>query len=120
MNFAWYDFVGFAGTLMILAAFAAQQMGKMRGDGAAYQLLNLFGAAGILVSLMGVVQHLGVRARECVGVGECVWVVAVAEFARSGEGPELDRTSIRTRCSFQALSSGSWCFALASRVERGR
>ena len=28
----------------------------------------------------GVVQHLGVRARECVGVGECVWVVAVAEL----------------------------------------
>ncbi len=53
MNFAWYDFVGFTGTLMILAAFAAQQMGKMRGDGAAYQLLNLFGAACILVSLMG-------------------------------------------------------------------
>ncbi|WP_331713490.1 CBU_0592 family membrane protein [Noviluteimonas gilva] len=53
MNFAWYDFVGFTGTLMILAAFAAQQMGKMRGDGAVYQLLNLFGAGGILVSLMG-------------------------------------------------------------------
>ena len=49
MNFAWYDFVGFTGTLMILAAFAAQQMGKMRGDGAAYQLLNLFGAGCILV-----------------------------------------------------------------------
>ena len=53
MNFAWYDFVGFTGTLMILAAFAAQQIGKLRGDGATYQLLNLFGAAGILVSLMG-------------------------------------------------------------------
>ncbi|KGQ19791.1 Permease [Lysobacter dokdonensis DS-58] len=53
MTFAWYDVVGFAGTLMILGAFAAQQIGKMRGDGAAYQLLNLFGAAGILVSLMG-------------------------------------------------------------------
>ena len=53
MNFAWYDVVGFAGTLMILGAFAAQQIGKLRGDGATYQLLNLFGAAGILVSLMG-------------------------------------------------------------------
>jgi paired small multidrug resistance pump len=53
MTFAWYDVVGFAGTLMILAAFAAQQMGKLRGDGATYQLLNLFGAVGILVSLLG-------------------------------------------------------------------
>ena len=53
MNFAWYDLVGFTGTLMILGAFAAQQMGRMRGDGAPYQLLNLFGAAGVLISLMG-------------------------------------------------------------------
>lgn len=53
MNFAWYDVVGFIGTLMILGAFAALQAGKMRGDCAPYQLLNLFGAAGILVSLFG-------------------------------------------------------------------
>jgi hypothetical protein len=53
VNFAWYDVVGFTGTLMILGAFAAQQMGKMRGDGTTYQLLNLFGAAGVLVSLFG-------------------------------------------------------------------
>ena len=53
MSFAWYDVVGFSGTLMILGAFAAQQMGKLRGDSPPYQLLNLFGAAGILVSLMG-------------------------------------------------------------------
>lgn len=53
MNFAWYDVVGFTGTLMILAAFAALQSGKMRGDGAPYQWLNLFGAGGVLVSLFG-------------------------------------------------------------------
>ena len=53
MNFAWYDVVGFTGTLVILIAFAGLQMGKMRGDGALYQLMNLFGAAGILVSLLG-------------------------------------------------------------------
>ncbi|UHQ18552.1 hypothetical protein LVB87_10065 [Lysobacter sp. KIS68-7] len=53
MTFAWYDVVGFTGTLMILGAFAGQQMGKLRGDGVPYQLLNLFGAAGVLVSLFG-------------------------------------------------------------------
>ena len=53
MSFAWYDVVGFTGTLMILGAFAAQQMGRLRGDGVPYQLLNLFGAAGVLVSLIG-------------------------------------------------------------------
>jgi len=53
MTFAWYDVVGFTGTLMILGAFAGQQVGKLRGDGVPYQLLNLFGAAGVLVSLVG-------------------------------------------------------------------
>ena len=53
MSFAWYDVVGFSGTLMILGAFAAQQMGKLRGDSPPYQLLNLFGAAGVLISLLG-------------------------------------------------------------------
>ena len=53
MSFAWYDLVGFAGTLMILGAFFLLQAGKMAGDGVAYQLLNLFGAAGVLVTLLG-------------------------------------------------------------------
>ena len=53
MSFAWYDVVGFSGTLMILGAFAAQQMGKLRGESPPYQLLNLFGAAGVLISLLG-------------------------------------------------------------------
>ena len=53
MSFAWYDLVGFAGTLMILGAFFLLQAGKMAGNGVAYQLLNLFGAAGVLVTLLG-------------------------------------------------------------------
>jgi hypothetical protein len=53
MSFAWYDLLGFAGTLMILGAFFLLQAGKMAGDGVAYQLLNLFGAAGVLVTLLG-------------------------------------------------------------------
>jgi hypothetical protein len=53
MNFAWYDVVGFTGTLMILAAFFLLQAGKMSGEGRPYQLLNLFGALGVLVTLLG-------------------------------------------------------------------
>jgi hypothetical protein len=53
MSFAWYDLVGVLGTLMILAAFFLLQAGRMAGDGAAYQLLNLFGAAAVLVTLLG-------------------------------------------------------------------
>jgi hypothetical protein len=50
---AWYDWVGMAGTLMVLAAFFLLQAGRLSGTGIAYQLLNLFGAGGVLLSLLG-------------------------------------------------------------------
>ena len=53
LNLAWYDWVGVAGTLMVLAAFFLLQAGRLRGTGLVYQLLNLFGASGVLVSLLG-------------------------------------------------------------------
>ena len=45
----WYDFVGFAGVLLVLVAYGALQARKLSGDGATFSLLNMFGAAGILV-----------------------------------------------------------------------
>ena len=45
----WYDFVGFAGVLLVLLAYGALQARRLSGDGAMYSLLNLIGAAGILV-----------------------------------------------------------------------
>ncbi|GAB2521755.1 CBU_0592 family membrane protein [Lysobacter humi (ex Lee et al. 2017)] len=50
---AWYDIVGLGGTVAILLAYFLLQAGRLRGDGLVYQLLNLFGAAGVLVSLLG-------------------------------------------------------------------
>lgn len=50
---AWYDIVGLGGTFAILAGFLLLQAGRLSGTGLVYQLLNLFGAAGILVSLLG-------------------------------------------------------------------
>lgn len=52
-NLLWYDWVGIVGTLMILGAFFLLQAGKVSGTGLSYQLLNLFGAGGVLVSLLG-------------------------------------------------------------------
>ncbi|MBA2238943.1 MAG: hypothetical protein H0W24_09660 [Lysobacter sp.] len=52
-NLLWYDWVGIAGTLMILGAFFLLQAGRISGNGLTYQLLNLFGAGGVLVSLLG-------------------------------------------------------------------
>ena len=53
MNLAWYDWVGIAGTVMILMGFFLLQAGRLNGTGITYQLLNLFGAGGVLVSLLG-------------------------------------------------------------------
>ena len=53
LDLAWYDWVGLLGTVMILGAFALLQAGRLSGTGLAYQLLNLLGAGGVLVSLLG-------------------------------------------------------------------
>jgi len=53
LNLAWYDWVGIVGTLMVLAAFFLLQAGRVSGTGIVYQLLNLFGAGGVLLSLLG-------------------------------------------------------------------
>jgi paired small multidrug resistance pump len=49
----WYDGVGLVGTMMVLFAYYLLQADRVRGNGLAYQLLNLFGAGGVLVSLYG-------------------------------------------------------------------
>ena len=38
---------------MVLGAFFLLQAGRLHGTGLVYQLLNLFGATGVLVSLLG-------------------------------------------------------------------
>ncbi len=48
----WYDWIGLVGTLMVLAAYFLLQSGRLHGNGMPYQLLNLFGAAGVLASLL--------------------------------------------------------------------
>ena len=49
MNLHWWDAVGFAGVLLVLAAYFLLQTGRMRGDRMPYSLVNAIGAAGILV-----------------------------------------------------------------------
>lgn len=81
LDLAWYDLVGIAGTLMVLGAFFLLQAGRLAGHSLGYQLLNLFGASGVLVSLLG-------DFNVSVFVLEAVWV------AISGYG--IART-LRTR-----------------------
>ncbi|MGN6513859.1 MAG: CBU_0592 family membrane protein [Lysobacteraceae bacterium] len=53
MTLAWYDLAGLLGSAMVLVAFFLLQAGRLSGTGLAYQLLNLFGAGGVLLSLFG-------------------------------------------------------------------
>jgi paired small multidrug resistance pump len=47
-----YDIVGIIGVILILAAFFLLQIGKLNARDFLYSLLNLFGALGILISLI--------------------------------------------------------------------
>ncbi len=53
LDMVWYDWVGVAGALMTLLAFWLLQARRLSGIGITYQLLNLFGAVGVLISLLG-------------------------------------------------------------------
>ncbi|TLX21520.1 CBU_0592 family membrane protein [Thermomonas fusca] len=71
LNLMWYDWVGIAGTLAVLVAFFLLQAGKLSGTGIVYQLLNLFGSGGVLVSLLG-------KFNVSVFVLEAVWMAISA------------------------------------------
>jgi hypothetical protein len=51
-QFMWHDWAGYAGVLLVLLAFLLLQAHKLRGTGLAYQLMNGFGASGVLLSLI--------------------------------------------------------------------
>jgi len=52
LDLQWHDWVGFIGTFMVLAAFFLLQARRLSGIGLTYQLLNLVGAMGVLVSVI--------------------------------------------------------------------
>ena len=51
MTYNWYDFVGNIGIVLILAAYAGLQMGKLSPQMRRYSVMNGLGAALLLVSL---------------------------------------------------------------------
>lgn len=52
MNFAWYTIAGYVGVLLIVLAFLLLQWHKLHGNGLIYQLMNIFGAIGVILSLL--------------------------------------------------------------------
>ena len=86
LELAWYDWVGLLGTVMILGGFALLQAGKLSGTGLAYQLLNLFGALGILLSLLGTF-NLSVFLLEIAWVAVSVYGIARSFKSRGNAKP---------------------------------
>ncbi len=52
MNLLWHDWAGLVGVALVLMAFFLLQAHKLHGQGHIYQLMNLLGALGILLSLV--------------------------------------------------------------------
>jgi hypothetical protein len=48
----WHDWAGLVGVALVLIAFLLLQAHKVSGQGYAYQVMNLLGAFGILLSLV--------------------------------------------------------------------
>jgi paired small multidrug resistance pump len=52
MNLQWHDWAGYIGVLLVLLAFLLLQAHKLHGNGLTYQLMNIFGALGVMLSLV--------------------------------------------------------------------
>lgn len=52
MTFYWHDWAGYIGVAMMLLAHLALQSHKLHGNGLVYQLMNVLGALGVMLSLM--------------------------------------------------------------------
>lgn len=48
----WYDWAGYVGVVLVLLAYLLLQARVFPGHGLIYQLMNLFGALGVMLSLM--------------------------------------------------------------------
>ena len=52
MNLFWHDWAGLIGVALVLVAFFLLQAHKLSGQSYPYQVMNLVGAFGILLSLI--------------------------------------------------------------------
>jgi hypothetical protein len=51
LQMQWHEYVGLIGVMLCLLAYFGLQAGRLRGDGLVFQLTNIAGAGGIVVSL---------------------------------------------------------------------
>ena len=51
-TFYWYDWAGYIGVALVLLAYLFLQARILLSNGLLYQLLNVFGALGLILSLL--------------------------------------------------------------------
>lgn len=52
MNLSWFDFAGFAGVVLIVAAYLMLQLNRLQSTAPLYSLLNAVGAGLVMASLV--------------------------------------------------------------------
>ena len=52
MDYSWFDLVGTSGVLLMVIAYLLLQLEKLSGSAISYLLLNVAGAALVIISLM--------------------------------------------------------------------
>jgi paired small multidrug resistance pump len=52
MTFHWHDWAGYIGVLLVLLAYLLLQAHRLHGNGLVYQLMNVLGAIGVMLSLV--------------------------------------------------------------------
>ena len=52
VNLSWFDFAGFAGVVLIVAAYLMLQLNRLPSTAPVYSLLNAVGAFLVMVSLV--------------------------------------------------------------------
>ncbi|WP_423602827.1 CBU_0592 family membrane protein [Sphingomonas sp. MS122] len=50
MMLDWVDIIGWAGAVLVLGAYGLVSAKRLEGDSVAYQLMNVFGAVGMLIN----------------------------------------------------------------------
>lgn len=81
MNLQWYDLVGLLGTLLVVGSYFLLQSGRLSGTGLPYQLINIAGSSGILVSLFGGF-NLAVALLQCTWIAISVYGIVRGLRAR--------------------------------------
>ena len=77
----WVDVVGWAGAVLVLAAYGLVSTKRLDGDSVAYQALNVAGAAGMLINTY-VRGALPSAALNVIWIGVGIYVLAKIVFRK--------------------------------------